>query len=211
MATGSHHVRQNVDGGIAVVGAAVAQNQQRTARREHIVEVLGERDESVAVIGMPVTGVDAGLTGDALNRDRKIGIGTEQVRHLVGGVDEREDANARELLAQRVHEQQGEVTEPGHRTGYIAEHHQFRPRRPRLAQHQVDRHAAGRHRLPQRLAQVDRAGPGPAPPGREPGCQGAGQRGHYPPHLPHLIARSTQELDVLGQLRDTVGLDVFAA
>jgi hypothetical protein len=47
--------------------------------------------------------------------------------------------------------------------------------------------------------------------GGQPAGQHPGQRGHHPAHLTHLITRRTEELDVLGQLRDPVGLDVFAA
>ena len=81
----------------------------------------------------------------------------------------------------------------------------------RLLQHHVDRHAAGRHRLAQRLAQVDLAGTRPPPPRGQPGRERAGQRCHHPPHLAQLLAGRAQELDVLGQLRDAVHLHVVAA
>ena len=62
-----------------------------------------------------------------------------------------------------------------------------------------------------RLAQVDRPRPGAAPARGQPGGQCPGQRGHHPAHLTQLIAGGPQELDILGQLRDSVHLDVLAA
>ena len=165
----------------------------------------------MAVVGVPVAGVHAGLPGDALHRDGEVGVGPEQLGDLVGGVDEREDADPGELLPQRVYQQQREVAEAGDRTGHVAQHHQLRAGRMRLLQHHVDRHAAGGHRLAQRLAQVDLARPGPAPAGRQPGRQCAGQRLHHPAHLAQLLAGRAQELDVLGQLRDAVHLHVVTA
>ena len=131
--------------------------------------------------------------------------------HLVGGVDEGEDANARELLAQSVHQQQGEVAESGDRPGHVAQHDQFRARRAWFGQHQVDRHTAGGHRLAQRLAQIDGPGAGAAAAGRQPGRQRASQRRHHLAHLAQLLAGGAQELDVLGKLWDAVHLDVIAA
>ena len=46
----------------------------------------------------------------------------------------------------------------------------------RLLEHHVDRHAAGGHRLAQRLAQIDLARPRPPPPRGQPGGQRARQR-----------------------------------
>ena len=136
---------------------------------------LDERDERVAVVAVTVAGVHTGLAGDPLDRHGQIGVRPEHVGHLVGGVDEGEHPHAGELLAQGVHQQQGEVAEPGDRAGHVAQHHQFRARRTGLPQHHVDRHAAGGHRFAQRLAQVDRARRGPAPARGQPGGQRAGQ------------------------------------
>lgn len=119
--------------------------------------------------------------------------------------------NPGELLAQRVYQQQREVAEARDRARHVAQHDEFRARRAGFVQHQVDRHAAGGHRLAQRLAQIDRSRAGAAPPGGQPGRQGAGQRGHHPAHLAQLLTRGTQKLDVLGKLWNSVHLDVLAA
>ena len=163
------------------------------------------------VIGMPVAGVDAGLPGDALHRNGKVGLRTEHVGDLVGGVDEGEHPHPGELLAQRGHQHQGEVAEAGHRTGHIAEHHQLGSGRMRLLQHDIDRHPAGGHRFAQRLAQVDLTAARAAAFGRQPGGQRAGQWLHGLAHLAQLLAGGAQELDVLGQLRHPVHLHVVAA
>ena len=205
------HVRQQIGFRVAVVVAPVAEDQQGTARRQHVRLLLQERHERVAVVGVAVAGVHARFAGDALHGDGQVGVGAEQLGDLVGGVDEGEDANPGELLAQRVHQQQREVAETRHRTGHVAQHHQLGTGRMRLLQHHVDRHAAGGHRLAQRLAQVDLAGPRPPPPRGQPGRQRARQRCHHPAHLAQLLAGGAQELDVLGELRDAVHLHVVAA
>ena len=71
---------------------------------------------------------------------------------------------------------QGEVAETGDRTGHVAQHDEFGAGGVRLLQHHVDGHAAGGHRLAQRLAQVDLAATRPAPPRGQPGGQRARQR-----------------------------------
>jgi len=103
------------------------------------------------------------------------------------------------------------MTEPGYRAGDIAQHHQFRPRRAGLGQHHVDRHAAGGHRLAQRLAEIDRPGPGASPAGGQPGRQCSGQRRHHSTHLAQLLTGGAQEFNVLGKLRNAVHLNVIAA
>ena len=80
-----------------------------------------------------------------------------------------------------------------------------------LAQHHIDRHPAGGHRLAQRLAQVDRPGAVAPALGRQPGRQHPGQRRNDLAHLAQLVAGGPQELHVLGQLRDAVHLHVIAA
>ena len=55
---GGHHVGQQVGLRVAVVGAPVAEHQQRAARRQHIRERLHEGRERVAVVGMSVAAVD---------------------------------------------------------------------------------------------------------------------------------------------------------
>ena len=103
------------------------------------------------------------------------------------------------------------MAETGDRAGHIAQHHKFRAGGARLAEHQVDRNTAGRHRLAQRLAKVDRPGTGSASSRRQPGGKHAGQRCHHPSHLPQLVTGGPQKLDVLGQLRDAVHLHMVAA
>jgi hypothetical protein len=81
----------------------------------------------------------------------------------------------------------------------------------RLLQHHVDRHAAGRHRLAQRLAHIDLTGTRSPPSRGQPRRECARQRCNYPPHLTQLLPRGAQELDVLGKLRNAVHLDVIPA
>jgi hypothetical protein len=131
------------------------------------------------------------------------------VGDLVGGVDEGEHPDPGELLAQRVHQQQGEVAESGHRSRHIAQHNEFRARWARLAQHDVDRTPPVDIDLRSVLRRsICRPGAGGAwRPAGWPGCAPAA---HGLAHLAQLVAGGAQELDVLGQLRDAVHLNVVA-
>ncbi len=67
-------------------------------------------------------------------------------------LDEREDADPAELVVRRLHRSIVRVGEARHRTGHVAEQHEFGPGRAASAQHRTHRHPARGQRAAQRAA-----------------------------------------------------------
>ena len=165
---------------------------------------------------MTVTRDEPGLRQHAMHRLTDVGAAEplvvgEVLGDVVDGVDECEDPNLRELLAQRVDELQRELREPGYRTRYVADDHQFGAPGARLAVLEFDRNPARRHRRAQRRTDVDCTPVGAASSNLQAGGQQTRERGDGPSDLGEVLLACREEVDVLGQRRHRVVADLLAS
>ena len=201
---------QRVDGEVGVVGAGVAQHEQRGAWADRVGVLLGEGRQRPSVVGAaPQRGV--GRAGRQLGHHvDHVGPGLEVVGHLVHVVDEGEGPHLGELVAQREDEQQRELREVGHRPAHVAQHHQLAAVRALGPVVGGERDTTGRDRRPDGAPEVQRSAAVGVVLLGEAGGQPAGQRLDLAPHLLQVAAPHGEEVEPVDggaerRLRDVVG------
>jgi hypothetical protein len=137
-----------------------------------------------------------GLVEDARAEPRRIRRAPhDQIRHLVGPVDEGEHPYPAELVVQRLDQQHREVREAGDGPRHIAEQHQLGACGAAPPQHRPHRDASGRQRAAQRPPQIDPPACGAPSPGREAGGELPRQRPHDRAQFVQLGPAREQEVD----------------
>src|SRR5258706_8813836 len=131
--------------------------------------VLDEAAEGPAIVAVPVVAQHAAALDEAIDVDLVLS-GLEQVSHLGNPIDEGEAAHAAELLVQRVHEGERELSELRDRAADVTQQHELRPVRVPPAHDHVERDAAGLQRTPNGATRVEAAGAAQPAMAPDPGC-----------------------------------------
>src|SRR4051794_25287952 len=183
----------------AVVVACVAQDQQRALRRDRVGPALREHVEGVAVVTVSVEPHDVGLLRHSRERIDDVTAALEERRDLVAGVDEREHPDLRELLPKGEGQQHREVREGRHTSTDVAEDDKLRFVRLARLEDGRERNAAARQRRPDRTTDIEPAAATVPSLGGQPGGEPPGERVNTAAQLGDLVARGTQEVDLLDQ------------
>src|ERR671910_225976 len=198
-------------GGVGVV-AGVAQQQHGGLGADLPAPALPELLEGMAVVAVAVDPDDVGLGVDPVDRLPDVLDALEHAGHLVDAVDEHERPHLGELVADGVDEVQREAGEGRHRPRDVGDDEDLGLGRPGVAELRIDRHAAGRQRVPHGRAEVERALAAVAPLAGQAYRQLAGERVDRLAQRGHLLAASVHEVDVLGQgLAERAGHGLDAA
>src|SRR4051812_1989574 len=104
-----------------VVGTRIAADDHGRARRDGVGEVaIDESIERPAVVTVAVVAEYAAPLDEAVDVDL-VASGFEEIGHFGDPIDEREAAHTPQLVVQRVHQGEGELSELGDRSAHIAQ------------------------------------------------------------------------------------------